>query len=234
MTAAEPSDWAAAAEQQVLDEALKLCPREGWTRRMARLAGRAAGLSDGETELLIPHGPADLAALLSRRHDARALLILKGVDPAALKMRDRIRAATEARLDAAAQDETALRRWMGWLALPQNAPLAARLAWESADVLWRWAGDAATDENHYSKRALLAGILSGALALRLAGDRADALAFVDRRIEDVMRFERLKAASPLRPYDLLAGAARALSRARYGGGGRSDGEAPGERIVDVP
>src|SRR6185437_9013901 len=86
--AAGRQDWAEAAEQRVLDEALRLGAREGWTHRMARLAGRAAGLSEGETELLIPHGPADLAALLARRHDARALMILKGVDPAALKVRE--------------------------------------------------------------------------------------------------------------------------------------------------
>jgi len=214
--AAPPDDWAARAEQQLLDQALAIAPHEGWTSRMARLAGRAAGFSDGETELLVPHGPADLAALLSRRHDQRALIALKAVDPEPLKIRERIARALEARLDAAAQDEPATRRWMGWLALPANAPLAARLAWESADVLWRWAGDEATDENHYSKRAILAGILSAALAIRLSSGRGDALRFVDRRIEDVMRFERWKATTGLRPSLWLAGVAHALGRARYG------------------
>ncbi|THD77415.1 MAG: COQ9 family protein [Phenylobacterium sp.] len=214
-TDAESGDWAATAEQQVLDQALRLAPQEGWTARMARAAGRAAGFSDGETELLIPHGPADLAALLSRRHDARALTLLAEVDPDGLKIRERIARAVEARLDAAAQDEAAARRWMGWLALPANAPLAARLAWESADGLWRWAGDVATDENHYSKRALLAGILTGALAIRLGSGRGEALAFTDRRIADVMRFEKWKATTAFRPYDLLAGLAGALGRMRY-------------------
>jgi ubiquinone biosynthesis protein COQ9 len=216
-TKPEAADWAGDAEQRLLDHALALAPAEGWTSRMARDAGRAAGFSDGETELLIPHGPADLAALLSRRHDARALVMLKDVDPLALKVRERIARAIEARLDAAAQDEPALRRWMGFLALPAHAPLAIRLSWESAEALWRWAGDAATDENHYSKRALLAGILTGALAIRLSSGRGEALAFADRRIADVMRFESWKSATRLRPYDLLAGAAAALGRMRYGG-----------------
>jgi ubiquinone biosynthesis protein COQ9 len=215
--AAEPTnDWAAQAEQQVLDQAVALCPREGWTSRMARRAGRAAGFADGETELLLPHGPADLAALLSRRHDRRALVALQDVDPNTLKIRERIARTLEARLDAAAQDEPATRRWMGYLALPAHAPLAARLAWESADVLWRWAGDTATDENHYSKRAILAGVLAGAMAIRLRSGRGDALRFANRRIDDVMRFETWKATTKLRPYDLLAGAARAMGRIRYG------------------
>jgi ubiquinone biosynthesis protein COQ9 len=216
MSEAEPPDWAAEAEQRLLDAALRLVPAQGWTRRTAKAAGRAAGFSEGETELLIPRGPADLAALLSRRHDARALAMLGAAAPDGLKIRERIARAVEARLDAAAQDEAATRRWMGYLALPGRAALAAGLAWESAEVLWRWAGDVATDENHYSKRALLAGILTGALAIRLSSGRAEAQAFVDRRIADVMRFEAWKATTALRPYDLLAGAAAALGRVRYG------------------
>jgi ubiquinone biosynthesis protein COQ9 len=225
--APDPEIWAARAEQLLLDQAVAISPREGWTSRMVKLAGRAAGFSEGETELLLPHGAADLAALLSRRHDARALVILKDIDPDALKIRERIAQAVEARLDAAGQDEPATRRWMGFLALPHNAALAARLAWESADVLWRWAGDVATDENHYSKRALLAGILTGALAVRMGSSRGDALRFVARRIDDVMRFEKWKATTRLRPYDLLAGAARAMGRMRYGSPSPQHGEREG-------
>jgi ubiquinone biosynthesis protein COQ9 len=227
---AAPEDWAAEAESRVLDQALALAPHAGWTAKMAATAGRAAGFSDGETELLLPHGPADLAALLSRRHDARALLALADVDPEALKIRERIAAALEARIDAAALDEPALRRWIGFLALPGNAALAGRLAWESADVLWRWAGDVATDENHYSKRALLAGILSGALAIRVSSGRGAALRFVERRIGDVMRFEKWKATTKLRPDLFLAGAAHALGRLRYG---RSAAK-PEPELRDVP
>jgi len=210
------ADWADTAEQQVLDHALALAPQEGWNARLALKAGRAAGFSAGETELLIPHGARDLAALMSRRHDAGALTRLAEVDPAALKIRERIAAGLAARLDAAAQDEAAVRRWMGFLALPPNVALAGKLAWESADVLWRWAGDTATDENHYSKRVLLAGILTGALAIRLSSGRGEALAFVDRRIADVMSFEKWKATTPLRPAAALAQLAAGLGRLRYG------------------
>jgi ubiquinone biosynthesis protein COQ9 len=210
-----PADWAAETEQQVLDAALALAPSEGWTPRMATMAGRACGLSADETDLLLPHGPQDLAALLSRRHDARALTLLAGRDPAAMKVRERIRAAVEARLDAAAADGRAVWRWTAFLALPWNAVLGSRLAWESADVLWRWAGDTATDENHYSKRLLLAGILTGALAVLFSSDRESALAFVDRRIADVMAFEKWKATTKLKPSQFAEQAAKALAKARY-------------------
>jgi ubiquinone biosynthesis protein COQ9 len=211
----EAAEWAAETEQQLLDQALKLAPTHGWTQRTVTRAGAALGLSPAETELLLPRGSADLAALLSRRHDTRALEALSNVHSSNLKIRERIRRAVEARLDAAAQDEPATRRWMGFLALPQNPGLAGRLAWESADVLWRWAGDTATDENHYSKRTLLAGILTGALAIRGVAGRQEAMAFVDRRIANVMAFETWKATTKIRPSKLLEQATVAFAKARY-------------------
>jgi ubiquinone biosynthesis protein COQ9 len=215
--APDPSaDWASATEQRVLDAALTIVPHEGWTWRLATMAGKACGLSAGETELLLPQGPADLAALLSRRHDAQALAALKDIDPSTLKIRERIARAVEARLGVTAADETAVRRWTGFLALPTHAALGARLAWESADVLWRWAGDTATDENHYSKRALLAGILTGALAIRLSSGPEAALAFTDRRIANVMAFETWKRTTKLRPSKFMDDVASALGRMRYG------------------
>jgi ubiquinone biosynthesis protein COQ9 len=209
------TDWAEATEQLVLDQALKLVPREGWTRRMAKLAGKAAGLSAGETELLLPQGPADLAALLSRRHDAKTLEALAALDPTALKIRERIARGVAARLEAAVADAASVRRLNGWFALPQNMALGGRLAWESADKVWRWAGDTATDENHYSKRVLLAGILSGALAIRLSSGAEAAKTFTDRRIENVMAFEKWKATTSFRPSEIANRFAEALGRARY-------------------
>jgi len=211
----ETLDWAETTEQQVLDAALKIAPAEGWTSRMATMAGKACGLSAGETELLLPQGPADLAALLSRRHDARALTALSAIDPAKLKIRERIARGVEARLAAAAVDEAAVRRCTGFLVLPSHAALGARLAWESADVLWRWAGDTATDENHYSKRALLAGILTGAMAVQLSSGRPAALAFADRRIANVMSFETWKRTTKLKPSAVMDAVTQALSRVRY-------------------
>ena len=205
-------DWAINTEQQVLDEALRLAPRLGWGRETLLGAAKAAGLSPPEAELLFPNGGKDLAALLSRRHDAAALASLP--DPATLKIRERIRAAVVARLDAADADHAALRRWAGFLSLPMNLPLALRLVWESADKLWRWAGDTATDENHYSKRAILSGILIGTLAQDLTAGRAAALETLDARIQNVMDFEKWKAG--LKPSDFARDVAAALAKLRYG------------------
>lgn len=207
-----PDAWALETEQQVLDAALRIAPRLGWGRATLAAAARDCGLSPAEADLLFPNGGRDLAALLSRRHDAAALAALP--DPASLKIRERIRAAVVARLDAAAADQAALRRWLGFLALPTNLPLALRLVWESADHLWRWAGDTATDENHYSKRAILSGILVGTLVQDLTAGRGAALETLDARIQNVMDFEKWKAG--VKPSDFAKDVAGALARLRFG------------------
>lgn len=210
------SDWADTAEQRLLDAAIPLAAELGWSGGLLAKAGAAAGLSPGETDLLTPNGARDLAALFSRRQDQAALTALAEVDPASLKIRDRIRRGVLARLDAAVAEVETTRRWAAFLALPANAALGLRLAWESADVLWRWAGDTATDENHYSKRAILAGVLISTLTIRLGSGAAEASAFLDRRIDNVMRFEQWKAG--IKTAGLAEGIAGALGRLRYGRG----------------
>ena len=210
----ESQDWAGETEQKVLDEAVRLVPAMGWSRQTVIAAAAAAGLSEPEAELLLPHGPRDLAALLSRRDDATALATLSLTDPGTLKIRERIRLGVVSRLDAARAQEAAVRRWAGFLSLPTNLPLALRLVWESADQLWRWAGDTATDENHYSKRAILSGILVTCLAIDMASGREAALAHLDRSIDNVMAFEKWKAG--FKPTEVARDVAGALSRMRYG------------------
>ena len=210
----ESIDWAVEAEARVLAEALKLAPAQGWTWAMTKAAGAAAGFTLGETELLLPGGPRDLAALHSRAGDAAAMAALAGVDPTSLKIRERIRRGAMARTDAAMASEAATRRWAGFLALPGNAALGLRLVWESADAIWCWAGDTATDENHYSKRALLAGILMATLLVRLSQGETAAAATLDRRIEAVMAFERFK--GRVGKLQLGAWTAGAMGRLRYG------------------
>jgi ubiquinone biosynthesis protein COQ9 len=115
---------------------------------------------------------------------------------AAMKVRARIRELILFRLEAIRPHREALRRALAILALPGNFAAAARLAWRAADRIWRLAGDTATDFNHYSKRAILVGVYGSTSLVFLDDSSEDLLAtraFLDRRIEDVMRFEKFKA-----------------------------------------
>ena len=179
-------NWADAAETRVLDAALPLVAEHGWSAATVRRAAHAAGLSPGDMELLVPGGPRDLAALYARRLDHAMLDALAGLDPLGLKIRERIVRAVQARQDVAAEHEAATRRW---------------------------AGDTATDENHYSKRAILSAILGSALIVRLSAGKAEADAYVQRRVGDVMAFEKWKAGLP--KGDFAAQAAGMLGKLRY-------------------
>ena len=209
----DQTQWARDKEQEVLDAALSLAPESGWGGDLSVRAGARLGLSEGDVSLLLPHGSRDLAALLSRRCDAAAIAALANTDPKSLKVRERIRAGVIARLDAHREYQPAARRCMGFLSLPGNAPLAARLLWEAADVIWRWAGDTATDENHYSKRAILSGVLAAVLATDLASGRDAAIAQLDARLANVMAFEKWKAG--VKPSRFVERAAAFLGKVRY-------------------
>ncbi|WP_174302024.1 COQ9 family protein [Caulobacter sp. S45] len=208
-------DWADAAEARVLDAATGLIgPGVRWDATLFARSAATAGLSTADAGLLMPQGARDLAALLWRRHDTQALAALGRMDPSALKVRARIRTAVLARLDAAMADEAAVRAASLYLGRPQQASLTLQLGWATADALWRWAGDTSTDENHYSKRALLCAILASTMAVRLARGEEAGARHLDARIENVMQFEKLKAKLPPLQEGLTVLAAN-LGRLRY-------------------
>lgn len=136
---------------------------------------------------------------------------------AELKIRERIRMLVQFRLDAVAGQEEAVRRAMAIMALPQNAPEGVRLGWRSADLMWRLAGDTATDYNHYTKRTILAGIYAATLSAFVNDEsdgKADTRAFLDRRIDGVMKFEKAKARF-VNPDRETFSVTRFLGRLRY-------------------
>lgn len=136
---------------------------------------------------------------------------------AELKIRERIRTLVQFRLDAVAGQEEAVRRAMAIMALPQNAPEGVRLGWRSADLMWRLAGDTATDYNHYTKRTILAGIYAATLTAFVNDEsdgKADTRTFLDRRIDGVMKFEKAKARF-VNPDRETFSVTRFLGRLRY-------------------
>jgi ubiquinone biosynthesis protein COQ9 len=149
--------------------------------------------------------------------DMVAAMALEGV--ADMKIRERIRRGVEIRLEQAAPYKEAVREALQILARPQNAPHAARSLWTTADRLWRAAGDTATDFNHYSKRAILSGVYSSTLLYWLQDDSEDFSAtrtFLERRIDDVMKIEKVKAEAR-RARARLPSPIRFFGRLRYPG-----------------
>lgn len=168
---------------------------DGFTPLAVRNAAADSGV-DGDVALLaFPGGAADMVDAWFASVDAAMLERLPADTLAAMKVRERITALVEARLAILAPHRESLRRALGLLALPPHAALAARLGWRAADVMWRAAGDTATDFNHYSKRAILGSVYAATMAVFLndsSAGHADSRAFLARRIAGVMRFESWK------------------------------------------
>jgi ubiquinone biosynthesis protein COQ9 len=169
---------------------------DGWSDTALRSASEAAGVDPAVARLAFPDGAMDMIAGWVAAVDAK---MQAAFDPSALArmpIRERIRALVWFRLEAVTGLEEALRRALAIQAMPQNLARTAKLGWSSADAMWRLAGDTATDYNYYTKRAILAGIYAATLAV-FVDDReeskAGTRAFLDRRIEGVMRFEKAKA-----------------------------------------
>ena len=135
----------------------------------------------------------------------------------AMKIRARITALVATRLDIMAPDREGLRRAQAIMAAPQNVFRSSRIGWRSADRMWRMAGDTATDFNHYTKRMTLSAVYLSTLTVLVnddSEDLADTRAFLDRRIDNVMQFEKVKAQAKSRQ-DMIPSLSRFVGRLRY-------------------
>lgn len=169
---------------------------DGWNEAALAMAAAELGVPADRARIAFPGGAAEMIDAWFDWVDKAMLEAFPPEKIAAMKIRDRIRTLVWFRLQTLAPWREALRRAVSILALPRNAPAGARLAWRSADRIWRLAGDTAADFNHYSKRAILIGVYGSTTMIFLddaSEDFADTRAFLDRRIEDVMRFEKAKA-----------------------------------------
>jgi ubiquinone biosynthesis protein COQ9 len=168
---------------------------DGWAAAALAAAAGQLGVPADRAALAFPGGAAEM---IDAWFDSIDRAMAEAFPPdriAGMKIRERIRALVLFRLEQMRGHREALRRALAVLALPRNAPATVRLAWRGADRMWRAAGDAATDFNHYSKRAILIGVYAATSLVFLddeSADLADTRAFLDRRIEGIMRFEKAK------------------------------------------
>ena len=169
---------------------------DGWTEAAVDSAAAALGVEPAIARLAFPREPAAMVAAYAEGVDQALAEAFPADVLSAMRVPDRIRALVLKRLELMAPAREAVRRALAILAMPQHLAAGARLGWRSADCMWRLAGDNATDFNHYSKRAILGGVYGSTLLVWL-DDASEGLsetrAFLDRRLADVGRFERVKA-----------------------------------------
>jgi ubiquinone biosynthesis protein COQ9 len=182
-------------KDRLLDAALIHVPFDGWSEATFSAAIRDAGIDRTVARAACPRGAVDLALAYHARGDAQMLARLAETDLSNMRYRDRVALAVRYRLEAA-EDKELLRRGTTLFSLPVYAPDGARAIWNTCDQIWTALGDTSDDINWYTKRATLSGVYGSTVLFWLGDDSLDhqaTWAFLDRRIDDVMRIEKLKA-----------------------------------------
>lgn len=168
---------------------------DGWSDEAFVAAAQDAELTVETARQICPRGAVELAIAYHKQGDEAMVAALGAADLSEMRFRDKIAHAIRLRLDAA-EDKEVVRRGTVLFALPHMAPEGAKLIWGTADAIWSALGDSSEDVNWYTKRATLSAVYSSVVLYWLGDDSEDAsatTAFIDRRIENVMAFEGLKA-----------------------------------------
>lgn len=190
---------------------------DGWTPAAVQLAAEQAGVDRDIACLAFKDGAVQMIDAWFRSVDHAMAARLPVDQLATMKMRQRITELVWARMEILAPEREALRRALAILAMPQNAIRAAQMGWRAVDLMWRLAGDTATDFNHYTKRATLGAVYASTVLALLddeTADLSDTRAFLERRVDNVMQFERIKADWKSRS-DHRPSLSRFIGRLRY-------------------
>lgn len=182
-------------KEALLQAALTHVAFDGWTDATFQAAICDADVAPTVARAVCPRGAVDLALAYHAAGDQAMLERLQAEDLSALRFRDRIAAAVRFRLEAV-DDKEAVRRGTTLFALPTHAADGAKAIWGTADAIWTALGDTSDDVNWYTKRATLSGVYGATVLYWLGDDSVDhqaTWAFLDRRIDNVMQIEKVKA-----------------------------------------
>ena len=179
----------------ILDELLRHAAFEGWTARAIDQAVAALGLPRGTEHIYAAGGALGLIHLWSSRLDQEmtAALMARGLDN--MRIRDKVTEAVWIRMRLLEGHEDAARRALARLSLPDAGADAAQQLWASSDAIWTAIGDVSDDYNYYTKRMILSGVIGSTLLVWLSDDsedKSESRAFLERRIGNVMQFEKAK------------------------------------------
>jgi len=192
----KPAEDDAALKRAVAEAALTHIAFDGFTDKVLSAAASDAGVDKKALARLFPGGPLDLVEAISALFDDEMEARLAKAKLGGMKVRARIIKAVKTRIDILRPHKETARRAAAFLTLPPHAAKGATLLYRTVDAMWRAAGDTATDFNFYTKRAILAGVYSATLMRWFndtTEDESETDAFLARRIDDVMRFEKFKA-----------------------------------------
>ena len=205
-----------AVRNRLLEAALPHVAFDGWSEKTLAAAIAESGVTPGLARAFFPRGGVDLALEWHRRGDRAMAEALAAADLTGLKFREKVTKAVRLRLEFSGPRDL-VRRSSSLFSLPTHLTEGAGLIWGTADAIWTALGDGSRDINWYTKRAVLSAVYGATLLFWLGDDsagQAGTWAFLDRRIANVMQFEKAKAGFRENPLGkaFLAGPFKILER----------------------
>lgn len=165
---------------------------DGWTLASMEQAAVAAGYKPEMAQAVFPGGVGDIVSHFADKADRMMLAALEGTQ--ADRVRDKVTLAVQKRLEWLNRHKEAERAAVAYWMRPLRKYSGAKIVWRTADHIWDYAGDTATDYNRYTKRALLSGVLTSTTLYWLQDESAhlnNTFSFLDRRIENVMQWGKV-------------------------------------------
>lgn len=180
----------------LLEAALNHVPFDGWTTKTHNQAAKDIGVDPSIIELSFPDGSKDMISLYAKNCDNEMVEKAKKTKLNDLKIRDKITTLVKYRIQAEQAHKEVANRTVAYLGLPQHHYTSIKILYRTVDLMWKTISDTSTDFNYYTKRLTLSAVYTSTFLFWL-GDESenneDTWAFLDRRIENVMKFERFKA-----------------------------------------
>tara|TARA_B100001123_G_scaffold345786_1_gene393820 strand:- start:3311 stop:3925 length:615 start_codon:yes stop_codon:yes gene_type:complete len=159
---------------------------DGWGLKALTAGAKSIGFQEGYPHALFTDPGRELVAHFSDWADRKMLEQLSKTSLTKLKVRDRISLSVRYRFEVISDYREAFRK-----SLIHSSPL---LLYTTVDKIWRNTGDLSVDFNFYSKRVLLAAVISSSSFFWLTDtseNYSETWKFIDRRIEDVMLIPKL-------------------------------------------
>ncbi len=184
------SDARIKQQRAILKEALPIAAFDGWSQATLTKAAVKVGMPAMEARRLFPDGVPEALICYAEWLREQLMDAVKQTSLKDMRVHERIRWLVLAYFALMEPHREAVRRAAAIGIMPQHATRSIRTLWQLCDVMWRLAGDSSTDFNYYTKRGLLAKVIASSFICWLndtSVEHTDTQAFLDRRLQDVLR-----------------------------------------------
>lgn len=179
--------------QGIFNELQILLQNNSWSNETIITAFKNINIDLGYQFILFPNGLSEVVISFENYLDNKMNEQLKLL-PQTLKIREKIARALELRIiDLSHQN--IVKNTAAFFLLPLNIPNGLKSAWNTSDLIWKFAGDNSVDYNYYSKRVLLCGAYAASSTFYLSDNSDNYIntrEFIKNALDNIINIASLK------------------------------------------